>query len=764
MNLKQIFITDTDNDKLDKVNYNFDQIVANGGGPMGSQGATGAQGFQGLAGDQGATGPQGAQGAQGPQGADGANYWKKNEGNNNVTLLPTHDDNDFINPPTLLIGVDANDSRYDDVIDDVVVLINRKSSVFNDNLQLTDDLAGNNKILYRLSNVGGTPKFTTGFNSGVGTTNYISKKFIYGDGTLEYATLDATEFNVNSNNTLIDSDTEFKGSALKVNVGTPGTGKILTSTDAQGNVEWKNISEIQSGIPYGTIVPILGGVFDDANNFEKGFSLPSANDPLKIFFGRGIGEYEGWYLCHGESWIQETMSGDVYHNTPDMSSFSYSIEANSASGAGQGNVSVTDTLQSISGGANISMNADFGGTTYTITQTIDASPLTTYSCGSGNEYSLVRFVYIVFLGYNDLYWESAGTFPGANLIFENIQFAYSNSSWSAAAVASSGGSGSSGSSGGTAIGTLVVPDTNATYSAWQAIYNGGSWTQTQAGEAWRNPSLHFNTPSAGAVKMYTDNTLATPVAGGFWNKNGYIRYSPTGGWILANGAAGSNLEGGNANTALVVTNTIGGGTSFNTPVGNNFTIYASVAAASWRANFSGNWIWERSTNGSSWSTISGATTSTLTTSESTIGTFYYRAKFRINDSSGTGEYFVAMTPVTVTTAGNVITPVGRVTADVSCGPNLSDWYLTGTITVVTAPIDIKLTTFGGATGGYCECDSQLYINGVGTLNGYATAYDFDYQFITINNNGTYNFTLQGSSAGMTSCGPCGSWHVDFDFN
>ena len=34
INLKQILISDTDNIKLDKVNYNFDQLVANGGGPQ----------------------------------------------------------------------------------------------------------------------------------------------------------------------------------------------------------------------------------------------------------------------------------------------------------------------------------------------------------------------------------------------------------------------------------------------------------------------------------------------------------------------------------------------------------------------------------------------------------------------------------------------------------------------------------------------------------------------------------------------------------
>lgn len=36
INLKQISLSDTNNIKLDKVNYNFDQLVANGG-PQGFQ-------------------------------------------------------------------------------------------------------------------------------------------------------------------------------------------------------------------------------------------------------------------------------------------------------------------------------------------------------------------------------------------------------------------------------------------------------------------------------------------------------------------------------------------------------------------------------------------------------------------------------------------------------------------------------------------------------------------------------------------------------
>ena len=44
LNLKPVLNTQTDNEKLDVVNYNFDQIVNNGGGPKGYQEQLGHKG------------------------------------------------------------------------------------------------------------------------------------------------------------------------------------------------------------------------------------------------------------------------------------------------------------------------------------------------------------------------------------------------------------------------------------------------------------------------------------------------------------------------------------------------------------------------------------------------------------------------------------------------------------------------------------------------------------------------------------------------
>lgn len=62
LNTKQIFQDDSKNDVIDKVNYNFDQILSFGVGPDGHMGPKGATGIFGPAGKKGATGLSGPRG------------------------------------------------------------------------------------------------------------------------------------------------------------------------------------------------------------------------------------------------------------------------------------------------------------------------------------------------------------------------------------------------------------------------------------------------------------------------------------------------------------------------------------------------------------------------------------------------------------------------------------------------------------------------------------------------------------------------------
>ena len=64
INILNILAGDQQAILVDKVNYNFDQILTAGGGPQGPQGIRGATGPIGPQGIQGPTGPQGLKGAR----------------------------------------------------------------------------------------------------------------------------------------------------------------------------------------------------------------------------------------------------------------------------------------------------------------------------------------------------------------------------------------------------------------------------------------------------------------------------------------------------------------------------------------------------------------------------------------------------------------------------------------------------------------------------------------------------------------------------
>ncbi len=74
INIKELFDADSDNIKVEKTNYNFDQVLANGGGPIGPKGVQGTTGNVGQKGDEGDKGDKGEGGQKGEQGVS-LNIW-----------------------------------------------------------------------------------------------------------------------------------------------------------------------------------------------------------------------------------------------------------------------------------------------------------------------------------------------------------------------------------------------------------------------------------------------------------------------------------------------------------------------------------------------------------------------------------------------------------------------------------------------------------------------------------------------------------------
>jgi hypothetical protein len=726
-NLKEILNTDADQVKLDKINYNFDQILANGGGPIGAQGAQGAQGFDGLTGDTGPQGAQGATGVQGAQGAVGSEYWKSNAGTNNNTLAPIQVAGK-INPPTIMIGVDSTDPIYNNVISDTTLLVNRKSNVYADNIQMTDDSVNAVSAVTALLRIelgpGNTIIKTEGFD--INTTPTLSKKnaskYIFSDGTNDIVSISSTEL-------LANTPATFNGGVtvndyMKINVGTPAAGKILASIDDNGTVDWKSISELGSSVPVGTIIPILTPIFTNTSNFEQGVTLASNSDVLHVLFGRGINNYAGWYLSNGKTWENGTSS----FSTVDLCSFSYTIynNTNRPAGTGQGPVTVTNNIVALPGGSDTSMTATYASPNYTIATSLNTTTDNIYTAVSGTQYNLYKMVYIVYLGVEDLYWTDPGNQGGgSNFTFTNVSLLNNSNN-------------TVDSCNGTAAGyDVVVPSTNSTFAAWSA-YNNSTFNQ-----AFRDKTLSF---AQGAETIYVYYTGTTnKVTTGYYAIDGYVRYVNNG-VLLGNGAA---LEGTNGMTCFTPSagfDSSGSGITLKTvsPT-TSFTIYASDAYPSWRSIPSSSLIhynWERSTDyGSTWNPT-GITTASYTSTESSAGSYQYRVLVRLEDStvSGSyGSYFVSNSVTLTVTQGYVING----TTTVGQSPYNAAGPVYGTINVTSAPVMINLSVWGGSNGG--SSTATLNITGVGNINATGNHYVQGHNSITINSNGTFSYSLNTTS-------------------
>ena len=124
------------------------------------------------------------------------------------------------------------------------------------------------------------------------------------------------------------------------------------------------------------------------------------------------------------------------------------------------------------------------------------------------------------------------------------------------------------------------------------------------------------------------------------------------------------------------------------------------------------------------------------------------AKINEPGTNGVGKAFYATTPIIMNIAGNEI--IGNTVV----GCSTLNGYVTGYINVNVAPVTIKYHTLGGYSSVDCYCDSSLVIQGVGSYNDHQGYQSQNDQFITINNVGTYSFTLVGSGP---NCNSCGSW-------
>jgi len=125
INIKEILTNDSDVIKVDKTNYNFDQLVANGGGPIGIKGQKGELGGVGTTGAKGEKGDEGVKGDTGATGADVNNWGRISY--DSVTdadiLKPKRDDNTD-EPVSIILGDEGYEDGVTDGIDNPTAWLN----------------------------------------------------------------------------------------------------------------------------------------------------------------------------------------------------------------------------------------------------------------------------------------------------------------------------------------------------------------------------------------------------------------------------------------------------------------------------------------------------------------------------------------------------------------------------------------------------------------------------------------------------------------
>ena len=142
--------SDSDSIKFEKINYNFDQILSNGGGPRGQKGEKGQQGTVGLTGEKGEKGDTGLTGEKGDTGATDSPWYSIDltQASQFNLLKPKQIDSAY-HTPVIYLGDETFDESIaedGDISVNAKLTIKKDSNVFDNYLTLIDD-TNNGKIV-----------------------------------------------------------------------------------------------------------------------------------------------------------------------------------------------------------------------------------------------------------------------------------------------------------------------------------------------------------------------------------------------------------------------------------------------------------------------------------------------------------------------------------------------------------------------------------------------------------------------------------------
>ena len=404
LNIREVFISDLDPnslnwwsvDKIDKLNHNFRQVSL--GGPQGPVGKTGFSGEPGDRGPIGFQGTEGFEGAQGPQGPEGLEPWKKVT-EDAVTLLPKFNGTIEYTAKAVIFGessLTANPVQYSGAT--FTAFANSEGI---DNIRLMNEIwpEGGTFDLNSFgaassTHIGGMNSVSSGFQ-----INWQSDEHVYSDGNSDVLRVNSTLF---STDKVYAFQQDLDVNELKYN-NDPIPNYILAADNSQGDTSFRYKYDLFDALPVGSIISIPYSEFN-STNFELDInSKPHETRYFDTSWGRGriATQFEGWYICNGENW---NVDGIAQYEVPNLNSFTWSVE-------GDGGLQLSETGGNDSvvviGGANVLVDADYVSNQYETSISTDSSDIDiNLDIVSNGTHSLSKNIHIIYLGINDLSWQT----------------------------------------------------------------------------------------------------------------------------------------------------------------------------------------------------------------------------------------------------------------------------------------------------------------------------------------------------------------------
>jgi len=261
INIREILHpSDSDSIKFEKINYNFDQILANGGGPRGQKGQKGQLGNSGLTGEKGIKGDQGIQGLKGEIGTTNTPWFSIDpSGNTDFKILkPKRLGLQYT--PVIYLGDDLFDESTSSFgIDsglNAKLNIKKDSNAFDNYVTLIDDVSDQKIVL------------TSTYNSASQITRFAIQN-AFGATNIKFAiSVDDVEIAAQNEIAIVGTNGVKlqSGGTSDIKLETLGTGKL----DVDANSEFKGYVRLNNSTD--PISPVAGMIrYNSSNNKFEGY-------------------------------------------------------------------------------------------------------------------------------------------------------------------------------------------------------------------------------------------------------------------------------------------------------------------------------------------------------------------------------------------------------------------------------------------------------------------------------------------------------------